>query len=94
MLDLPHDDNECEKVKFAGTIRRLKKAYEAYSGKVFDKRAFIKSFITPEMNTEPYIGVLGVRVSGILEDMIRGQYPDGCGKSDLYGWSETVGRTG
>ena len=23
------------------------------------------------MNTEPYIGVLGVRVSGILEDMIR-----------------------
>ena len=53
MLDLPHDDNECEKVKFAGTIRRLKKAYEAYSGKVFDKRAFIKSFITPEMNTEP-----------------------------------------
>ena len=40
-------------------------------GKVFDKRAFIKSFITPEMNTEPYIGVLGVRVSGILEDMIR-----------------------
>ena len=71
MLDLPHDDNECEKVKFAGTIRRLKKAYEAYSGKVFDKRAFIKSFITPEMNTEPYIGVLGVRVSGILEDMIR-----------------------
>ena len=26
MLDLPHDDNECEKVKFAGTIRRLKKA--------------------------------------------------------------------
>ena len=71
MLDLPHDDNECEKVKFAGTIRRLKKAYEAYSGKVFDKRAFIKSFITSEMNTEPYIGVLGVRVSGILEDMIR-----------------------
>ena len=60
-----------KKVKFAGTIRRLKKAYEAYSGKVFDKRAFIKSFITPEMNTEPYIGVLGVRVSGILEDMIR-----------------------
>ena len=23
-----------------------------------------------------------------------GQYPDGCGKSDLYGWSETVGRAG
>ncbi len=71
MLDLPHDDNECEKVKFAGAIQRLKKAYEAYSGKMFDQRAFIKSFVTPEMNTAPYIGVLGVRVSGILEKMIR-----------------------
>ena len=24
MLDLPHEDNECEKVKFAGAIHRLK----------------------------------------------------------------------
>lgn len=28
MLDLPHEDNECEKVKFAASIRRLKTAYE------------------------------------------------------------------
>ena len=27
MLDLPHEDNECEKVKFARAIRRLKDAY-------------------------------------------------------------------
>ena len=27
MLDLPHDDNECEKEKFAAAIRRLKEAY-------------------------------------------------------------------
>lgn len=33
MLDLPHEDNECEKVKFAGSIQRLKEAYEKYSGK-------------------------------------------------------------
>ena len=79
--------------KFAGTIRRLKKAYEAYSGKVFDKRAFIKSFITPEMNTEPYIGVLGVRVSGILEDMIRDNIQMDVEKSSLYG-GQSIGRTG
>lgn len=93
MLDLPHDDNECEKVKFAGTIRRLKKAYEAYSGKVFDKRAFIKSFITPEEHGAVHwcTGRAGQRHSGGYDP---GQYPDGCGKSDLYGWSETVGRTG
>lgn len=33
MLDIPHDDEECEKVKFAASICRLKEAYEQYSGK-------------------------------------------------------------
>ena len=71
MLDLPHEDNECEKVKFAGAIRRLKEAYEAYSGQQFDKDRFIRSFTESEKERKPYIGVLGVRVSGVLEDMIQ-----------------------
>ena len=71
MLDLPHEDNECEKVKFAGAIYRLKDAYEAYSGQQFDKELFLRSFAESEKEREPYIGVLGVRVSGVLEDMIQ-----------------------
>ena len=71
MLDLPHEDNECEKVKFAGAIHRLKDAYEAYSGQQFDKGLFLRSFAESEKEREPYIGVLGVRVSGVLEDMIQ-----------------------
>ena len=71
MLDLPHEDNECEKVKFAGAIHRLKDAYEAYSGQQFDKELFLQSFAESEKEREPYIGVLGVRVSGMLEDMIQ-----------------------
>lgn len=71
MLDLPHEDNECEKIKFAGAIRRLKEAYEAYSGQQFDKERFIRSFTESEKERKPYIGVLGVRVSGVLEDMIQ-----------------------
>ena len=71
MLDLPHEDNECEKVKFAASIRRLKTAYEKYSGKSFDKSAFLHAFTKPENEIHPYIGVLGVRVSGVLEQMIR-----------------------
>lgn len=71
MLDLPHEDNECEKVKFAGAIHRLKEAYEAYSGQQFDKEFFLRSFAESEKEREPYIGVLGVRVSGVLEDMIQ-----------------------
>ena len=71
MLDLPHEDNECEKIKFAGAIRRLKEAYEAYSRQQFDKERFIRSFTESEEERKPYIGVLGVRVSGVLEDMIQ-----------------------
>ena len=71
MLDLPHEDNECEKVKFAGAVCRLKEAYEAYSGQQFDKELFLRSFAESEKEREPYIGVLGVRVSGVLEDMIQ-----------------------
>ena len=71
MLDLPHEDNECEKVKFSGAVRRLKEAYEAYSGQQFDKELFLRSFAESEKEREPYIGVLGVRVSGVLEDMIQ-----------------------
>ena len=48
MLDLPYEDNECEKIKFAGAIRRLKEAYEAYSRQQFDKERFIRSFTESE----------------------------------------------
>ncbi len=71
MLDLPHEDKECEKIKFAGAIRQMKEAYEAYSGKTFDRELFLKSFVKMAEEKKPYIGVLGVRVSGVLEQMIR-----------------------
>lgn len=71
MLDLPHDDKECEKVKFAEALQKLKNDYEVYSGKTFDKKAFADAFMTEPQENRPYIGVLGVRVSGVLEEMIR-----------------------
>lgn len=64
-------NNECEKVKFAGSIQRLKEAYEKYSGKKFDRTLFLKAFAKTSASRTSYIGVLGVRVSGILEKMIR-----------------------
>ena len=71
MLDLPHEDNECEKVKFARAVRRLKDAYATYSGKDFNKEAFFHSFRKYEVQKKPYIGVMGVRVSGLMEQMIE-----------------------
>lgn len=84
MLDLPHEDNECEKVKFARAIRRLKDAYAVYSGKNFNKEAFFHSFRKYEVQKKPYIGVMGVRVSGLMEQMIEENIQDGCGKFHLY----------
>lgn len=71
MLDLPHEDNECEKVKFAKAIERLKQAYRRFSGKTFDKELFLKAFVQKVTDAKPYIGVMGVRVSGVLEEMIQ-----------------------
>ena len=71
MLDLPHEDRECEKENFARAILRLKNAYETYSGKTFNRTLFLQSFAEYKEQKEPYIGVLGVRVSGVLEQMIR-----------------------
>ena len=71
MLDLPHEDNECENIKFAQSILRLKKAYERYSHRTFDRELFIKSFAKPQSERKPYIGLMGVHVSSILEKTIR-----------------------
>ena len=70
LLDLPHEENECEKERFAREILKLKEAYEVYSGKVFDKTLFLHSFPEKKEEKEPYIGLMGVRVSSVLEKMI------------------------
>ena len=42
-----------------------------FSGKTFDRSGFLNAFSHEPVDNQPYIGVLGVRVSGILEKMIR-----------------------
>lgn len=75
MLDLPHDDKNCAKVQFAQGIRRLKEAYENFSGKTFDKEAFLQAFAGKEEKSQAYIGLLGVRVNRDLEKMIEDHLP-------------------
>lgn len=45
--------------------------YATYSGKDFNKEAFFHSFRKYEVQKKPYIGVMGVRVSGLMEQMIE-----------------------
>ena len=51
MLDMPHEDNDCEKVKLAKGIHRLKKAYEKFSGKTFDRSGFLNAFSHEDVDT-------------------------------------------
>ena len=75
LLDMPHDTNACAKESLAQGILRLKKAYEDFSGKTFDKNAFLAAFSCQSGKAEPYIGILGVRVSDALEEMIQTNLP-------------------
>ena len=75
LLDMPHDTNACAKKSIAQGILRLKKAYEDFSGKTFDRNAFLAAFSCQSDEAEPYIGILGVRVSDALEEMIQTNLP-------------------
>lgn len=75
MLDMPHEDNDCEKQALARGLLRLKKAYEDFSGKPFQRSAFLDAFSHETDEEQPYIGLLGVRVSGALETMLRENLP-------------------
>ena len=55
MLDMPHEDNDCEKVKLAQGIHRLKKAYEKFSGKTFDRSGFLNAFSHEPVDNQPYM---------------------------------------
>ncbi len=71
MLDLPHEDIECSKLSFASAIVKLKNAYAEYCGKPFDRTAFLKAFVQNNETPRDYVGLLGVRVSPQLQDVIE-----------------------
>ena len=75
LLDLPHEDTDCEKQRFAGSLLRLKRAYERFCGKTFDREAFLAAFPERRVQERPYVGLLGVRVSSVLEETIRENMP-------------------
>ena len=75
LLDMPHDTNACAKESMAQGILRLKKADEDFSGKTFDRNAFLAAFSCQSDEAEPYNGILGVRVSDALEEMIQTNLP-------------------
>lgn len=77
-FDLPHDDNGCARARFARELCRFAKAYGAYRQSAFSAERFLSAcrdnshLLLPD---EPFIGILGARVSPQLLGMIRDAFP-------------------
>ena len=74
-LDLPHCASACAQESFAKGLKRLEGAYARYSGRSFDLSACLSAFEAREGQSEPYIGVVGVRAGDALEGMLSSDLP-------------------
>ncbi|MBT7122447.1 MAG: 2-hydroxyglutaryl-CoA dehydratase, partial [Clostridia bacterium] len=76
MLDLPHQNSDSAAQELGKRLLRLKNEYAASSGIPFDKEAFLNAFApTAPSESEPYVGILGVRVGKQLEETISSLMP-------------------
>lgn len=76
LMDLPHRQSCCAAEKMAEQFMKLKDEYQAYSGKEFDREAFIDAICEEDAAQDgPYIGILGVRCGKELEEQIKSIVP-------------------
>ena len=73
LLDLPHCASSCATQTYARSLKRLRDAYAAASGRDFDLSRCLAAFERPEPQTQDYIGIIGVRAGAQLEQMVQGQ---------------------
>lgn len=75
LIDLPHKCGCCQKEAFAKGLMHLKSAYGKYSGRKFDRDAFIAAFPHFQKTSGSYVGILGARVGHEMEEMIKESIP-------------------
>ena len=76
MLDLPHRISDSAAKELGRKLLRLKNSYEQYSGIPFDHDAFLNAFSSAAQDeSNPYIGILGVRASSEMEERISSLMP-------------------
>ncbi len=69
-MDLPHEVNGCSVDQLKYQLLSLAEAYKAYSGKNFDKEAFLEAFHPHENVKGPHLTVLGAHMGSGLFDMV------------------------
>ena len=71
LLDLPHCASSCAVQTFARNLKRLREAYAESTGRRFDLQACLDAFRPAKPQTQPYIGIYGVRAGRQLEQMVQ-----------------------
>ncbi len=74
-MDLVHDESECGVRRMAYELKKLYRAYRAFSGNEFSPALFAAAFSENEAAKEDYAAVLGARVNTELSEMIEGFLP-------------------
>lgn len=77
-FDLPHDDAACARTRLAHELMRFADAYGAYTGAAFSRETFLSACRDNShalLPNEPFIAVLGARVSPQLLGQIRCAFP-------------------
>lgn len=75
LMDLPHENGQCARERFRGQLLRLAEAYGKSRGAVFSKDRFLAACreSTRTLPNEPFLAVLGARVSPPLLELIQKQ---------------------
>ncbi len=77
LLDLPHEDGPCARDRFRRGLVRLAEAYSAYTGVPFRREIFLRACreASASLPKEPFLAVLGARVTPALLRSIRDRLP-------------------
>ena len=75
MVDVLHGGDVCSRERMAVQLKGLAKAYGAYRGTAFDKKAFREAFALPEPVQGEHLAVLGARMGKELFEMVSDAMP-------------------
>lgn len=75
LMDLPHENGQCARERFKQELLRLAASYGGSRGTAFSRDAFLAACreSSQPLPTEPFLAVLGARVSPPLLDLIQKQ---------------------
>lgn len=76
-LDLPHEDSSCAKERLRSELLQFAHGYEKYTGQSFSRGRFLQACAQNGkiMPQEPFLAVLGARVSPPLLEMMQDALP-------------------